>query len=85
MENSNENESKKTLSTLAILLINIFIFITYLFIGFSSDLPDSMIGFMLFIHVGICIIFGGISKRSVWYIAAGIIALPLISLIFSYI
>lgn len=84
MENSNENESKETLPTFAILLINILIFIIYLFIGFSSDLSDNIIGFMLFIHVVICIVFGGISKRSIWYITAGIIALPLISLIFSY-
>ncbi|WP_343697628.1 hypothetical protein [Flavobacterium sp.] len=84
MENSNENESEKTLPTYAILLINIIIFIIYLFIGFSSDLSDNIIGFMLFIHVVICIVFGGISKRTVWYITAGIIAFPLISLILSY-
>lgn len=84
MENSNEQESEQTLPALVIFIINIFIFVTYLYLGFSSNLSDSIIGFMLFIHVGICVAFGGISKRSVWYISAAIVALPLISLIFSY-
>ena len=84
MENSIEKEPKKPFPTFAIVLINILIFIVYLFIGFSSDLSDKIIGLLLFSHVVICIIFGGISKRLVWYILAGIIALPLISLIISY-
>jgi hypothetical protein len=83
MENSIEKESEKTFPTFAIVLINILIFIAYLYIGFSSNLSDNIIGFLLFIHVAICIIFGLISKRSVWFILAGIVALPIISLIFS--
>ena len=83
MENSIEKELKKSFPTFAIVLINILVFIAYLIVGFSADLSDKIIGSLLFLHVAISVMIGAISKRTVWFIIAGIIALPLISLIMS--